>query len=635
MAGSVPIEDYKELVLFLGTAGVVVPLFSRLKISPVLGFLGAGALLGPFGLARLIHNAPWLHWVTFPNKEEISHFAEFGVVFLLFTIGIELSWERLRALRRFVFGLGSLQVFLSTLALSAIAYISTQNILFSAIIGLTLSLSSTAIVLPVLAEEKRLQSPAGRMSFAVLLFQDLAVAPILFTVTILSSGKSDNMTMSFLLTFAQAAVSVLLIVGAGRLILRPIFKLAANTLSQEFFMAACLLVVLLTSFLAALSGLSMSLGAFIAGLLLAETEYRRAILATIEPFKGLLLGLFFMTVGMDLDVTRLFARPWPILTAAISLIAVKALIVYFLGRAYKLTRSVSLETALVLGPAGEFAFIIIGSAVAAKLFPDRLAQSILLLATITMVMIPFLARIGARIGTRMARRKALADTNTAVANAPVQATGHVIVIGFGRVGQLVSEMLGRHNIPFIVIDADPTRVTNARKAGHPVYFGDSSTPTLLHACGIEHARALVITIDGPKTAEQIVATARGWRPDLTIVARARDAKHATHLYEMGVTDAVPESIEASLQLSEAVLVDIGVPMGIVLASIHERRDEFRDILNPKKDKNLSKRTEFKARRKNTEAKKEATSALPPPASSEPDESPDEPAASMQTSAGAA
>lgn len=596
MAVPAPMESFRELVLFLGTAGVIVPLFLRLKISPVIGFLGAGALLGPFGLARFISEAPWLSWITFPSKDDVSHYAEFGVVFLLFTIGIELSWERLRAMRRYVFGFGGLQVFFSTLALGLITWFSTGNILQSAIIGLTLSLSSTAVVLPVLSEAKRLHTPAGRKSFAVLLFQDLAIAPILFTVTILSTTTSGNMFISFLTTFAQAILTILVILGVGRLILRPIFKLAAASWSAEFFMAASLLVVLLASSLAAMAGLSMGLGAFMAGLLLAETEYRRAILATIEPFKGLLLGLFFMTVGMDLDVTRLLDRPWPILTAAISLIAVKGLIVYGLARGFKLGRGVAVETALLLGPAGEFAFVVVGSALAAGLLPTKLAQSVLLLATITMISIPLMARIGARVGSKMTRDKEQKTEDLALVNEPVESKGHVIVIGYGRVGRLVSEMLQRHKITYIIIDANPNRVTAARKAGLPIYFGDSSTPSLLHACGIEQARALVITIDGPKTAEQIVTIARRWRPDLTIVARALDAKHATALYELGVNDAVPETIEASLQLSEAVLVDIGVPMGKVLASIHQRRDEFREILNPKKDQERSQRTEFKARR---------------------------------------
>ncbi len=615
MAGPVPIESFKELVLFLGTAGVVVPLFSRLKISPVLGFLGAGALLGPFGLARFVHDLPWLRFVTFPNKEEISNYAELGVVFLLFTIGIELSWERLRSMRRYVFGLGGLQVLLSTLVLGAIAWFVTNNVLYSAIIGLTLSLSSTAVVLPVLAEQKRLHSPAGRMSFSVLLFQDLAIAPILLTVTILSSGNEGNVLWSLLFTLAQAAVSILLILGAGRLILRPIFKLAATTLSTEFFMAACLLVVMVSSFLAALSGLSMGLGAFIAGLLLAETEYRRAVEATIEPFKGLLLGLFFITVGMDLDLTRLLERPWPILAAAISLVAVKGLIVFGLSRLYKFTRAVGLEAALVLGPAGEFAFVVVGSALAANLMPAKLAQSVLLLATLTMISIPFMARMGTRLSTRFGRSKPQSDDTSVLSHAPVHAQGHVIVIGYGRVGQLIADMLERHNIAYLVIDANANRVTAARKTGRPVYFGDSAVPNLLHACGIERARALVISIDSPKAAEQVVAVARRLRPDITIVARAVDAKHATRLYEMGVDNAVPESIEASLQLSEAVLIDIGIPMGKVLASIHERRDEFREMLNPKKDSERSKRTEFISRR-SAHKEEQKTPALPPPASSD-------------------
>ncbi|MEN3931448.1 cation:proton antiporter [Microvirga sp. W0021] len=596
MSEPVPITDLKELVLFLGTAGVIVPIFSKLKISPVLGFLGAGALLGPFGLGQLSSDIPWLHWVTFPNKEDISHFAELGVVFLLFTIGIELSWQRLRALKRYVFGVGSLQVLLSTIALGAVCYYATGLLLASAIIGLTLSLSSTAIALPVLAEQKRLQSPAGRISFAILLFQDLAAAPILFAVGLFSSGQPDNLLWSFLWAFGQAALAVFVIFIAGRLILRPIFKLAANTLSTEFFMAACLLVVLLSSILAAASGLSMALGAFIAGLLLAETEYRRAILATIEPFKGLLLGLFFITIGMDINVGSLLNKPLTILAATISLIVIKTMIVYAIARAFHLAHSVAIETALVIGPAGEFAFVIIGSAVSAQLLPNSLAQPVLLLVTLSMIVLPVLARIGTKIGKRLVQQKAQADETIAISNAPVNAKSHVIVIGYGRVGQLVSEMLERHDVPYIVIDANPSRVSSARKAGYPVYFGDSSAPNLLHACGIENAKALVLSIDNPKLAEQVVSTARRQKPDLTIVARAVDARHATLLYEMGVDNAVPESIEASLQLSEAVLVDIGIAMGKVLTSIHERRDEFRSILNPKKDQSRAERTEFKARR---------------------------------------
>jgi monovalent cation:H+ antiporter-2, CPA2 family len=585
---------YKELILFLATAGVVVPLFHRLRVSPVLGFLGAGALLGPYGLGRLVPDNPWLAAITIANREEISHLAEFGVVFLLFTIGIELSWERLRTLRRLVFGLGSLQVTACAVVIAALAYAVTGTVTSAVLIGLALALSSTAIVIPVLAGQRRLNAPAGRASFSVLLFQDLAVAPILFTVAVLGRGAHDHMLSSFATALLQAALALVLIVGVGRIILRPLFQLVAATRSAELFMAASLLVVVGTGLVAALSGLSMALGAFIAGLLLAETEYRRAIEATIDPFKGLLLGVFFVTVGMGLDASRLLETPVTILAIAAALIAGKGAIVFFLGRAVGLARPVAAEAALLLGPGGEFAFVILGSAAAANLVPIGLVQDVLLVATLTMIAIPGLARLGRGWGRRLAQGRPV-DPEALVAPPPDEA-GRVIVAGFGRVGRLVGEMLERHKVPYLAVDMDAARVASERRAGKPVYFGDGSQPEFLRACGIDRAGALVVTLDTPAAVEAVVAAARADRPDLTIVARARDARHATALYELGVDDAVPETIEASLQLSEAVLVDIGVPMGLVIASIHERRDEFRASLKKSDETRDPARTEFRGRR---------------------------------------
>jgi len=582
-------------MFFLATAGVVVPLFHRLRISPVLGFLGAGALLGPYGLGRLVPQHSWLDWVTIARRDETTHLAELGVVFLLFTIGIELSWERLRVLRRLVFGFGSLQVLACTLAVAILAYISTQSIMAAALIGLALALSSTAIVIPVLAEQKRLNAPSGRASFSVLLFQDLAVAPILFTVAVLGSGDQSNMAASFFGALAKAALALVLIFGIGRLALRPLFQLVAATRSPEFFMAACLLVVLGTGLIAAGNGLSMALGAFIAGLLLAETEFRRAIEATIEPFKGLLLGVFFVTIGMGLDASRLLEAPGPILLAALALVATKAIIVFGLGRMFGLSTPVAAETALLLGPSGEFSFVIMGGAMAGGLVPAAIGQDVLLGTTLTMIAIPALARLGRRWSKTLERRRTV-DPIAAEPPPPAEEAGRVIIAGFGRVGQLVGEMLARHKVPFIAIDADPARVAAERKAGKPVYFGDGSYPEFLRSCGIDSARGLVVTLDTPSAIEAVVAAARKERPDLTIVARARDARHAKQLYDLGVDDAVPETIEASLQLSEAVLVDIGVPMGLVIASIHERRDEFRAILKKSDEERDPGRTEFRARR---------------------------------------
>ncbi|WP_230530805.1 cation:proton antiporter domain-containing protein [Microvirga roseola] len=592
MAASIDLHAYQEPILFLATAGIVVPLFHRLKISPVLGFLGAGALLGPYGLGRLVQEHPWVDWLTFTDPEGTSRLAEFGVVFLLFTIGIELSWQRLRTLRRLVFGFGSLQVLTCALAIGLLAMSLAGSVTGAAIIGIAFALSSTAIVLPVLAEQKRLNTTAGRASFSALLFQDLLVAPILFTVAALDRRVPGATMGSFALALLQAGLALMLIVVLGRVILRPFFQLVSATRSPEAFMAACLLVVIATSLIAAASGLSMALGAFIAGILLSETEYRRAIDTTIQPFKGLLLGVFFVSVGMSLDFFRFYEIPLAILAVATAVISIKSVIIFWLARPFGLNASEAAETSLLLGPGGEFALVILGSAMAAGLVPDGIGRDLLLVTTLTMIAIPVLARIARRLSRQLERTRP--SNPAASVPPPSDEVNRVIIAGYGRVGRLVGDMLERHKVPYLAIDMDPARVAEERKAGKPVFFGDGSYPDFLRACGIEYSRALVITLDVPSAIEAVVTAARQERPDITIVARARDARHAALLYDLGVDDAVPETIEASLQLSEAVLADIGVPMGLVIASIHERRDEFREIL--KKNNRKPEPAEFRARR---------------------------------------
>ncbi|MFD0934006.1 cation:proton antiporter, partial [Methylobacterium trifolii] len=388
--------SYKEAILFLVTAGVVVPLFHRLRISPVLGFIGAGALLGPFGLGRLADEFRWLSLFTIGNRTEIAHLAEFGVIFLMFMIGVELSWERLRTLRRLVFGLGSIQVICSALVIGAILFGLKVPLAGAVIVGIALALSSTAVVLPVLAEQKRLNTPAGRASFAVLLFQDLAVAPVLFAIAVAGRSDGADMGLALALALGQAAVALVLIVVAGRLALRPLFHLVARTKSTELFMAACLLVIVATALTAAASGLSMTLGAFVAGLLLAETEYRRAIEATIDPFKGLLLGVFFVSVGMSLDPAQLWAAPGAILGLSLGLLLIKGVIVLMAAPALRISRPVALETAMLLGPGGEFAFVLIGGAMATGLVPEAVGGAALIVTTVTMIAIPGLAALGRR-----------------------------------------------------------------------------------------------------------------------------------------------------------------------------------------------------------------------------------------------
>jgi CPA2 family monovalent cation:H+ antiporter-2 len=569
---------YKDVVLFLATAGVVAPLFRRWKISPILGFIAAGVVLGPYGMGALAKTSPWLDVLTIDNPDEVGQLAEFGVVFLLFMIGLELSWERLRTMRRYVFGLGALQVALSLSATAGAAIWLGEPPGAAIAIGAALALSSTAIVMPILAEQKRQHSLAGRSTFSVLLFQDLAVAPILVTLTLLGRRGMKSFTPDLMLAFAPAVLGAVLLLVVGRLVLRPMLRSVARAKSEELFVAACLLVVIGSGLVSALTGLSMALGAFIAGLLLAETEFRHEVEATVEPFKGLLLGLFFVSIGIGLNVPLLIARPLEVLGAAAGLTAVNGAVVFGLGRLFRLLWRAAAEAALLLAGAGEFAFVILGQAMDQKLVDHTTGQALIVAATLSMATIPLLAAIGARIG---GRKISPADVPEAPKPEGDEAPGtpRVMIAGYGRVGRLVGEMLRRHDIAWVAVEQDARLVEAGRRAGETLFYGDAARPDFLDRCGLGEAPALVVTMDDPDGAEAIVRVARALRPHLTIVARARDARHAQRLYDLGATDAVPETVEASLQLSEALLVEIGVPMGVVIASIHERRDEFRKALN--------------------------------------------------------
>lgn len=574
MAIDVAGSGYKDVVLLLATAGVVVPIFRGWKISPILGFLGAGVVLGPFGLAALQHDVPWLGYLTIDKPAQVAQLAEFGVVFLLFTIGLELSWDRLRMMRRLVFGLGGLQVAICTSAISVAGVLLGQNWVASTAIGSALALSSTAIVMPLLTEQKRQYSSTGRAAFSILLLQDLAVAPILVTLAFLGSRRNDGFSPQLLLAFAPAALGLIGLVVLGRLVLRPMMKSVAKAKSVELFVAASLLVVVGAGLVAALAGLSMALGAFIAGLLLAETEYRQEVETKIEPFKGLLLGLFFVSVGINLDLSILGAQPALILGAMLGLMALNGTIIFGLARLFGLPASVALETAMLLAAGGEFAIVILNSAVGEGLLERSVAQTILVASTLSMFCIPLLAAAGEAINRRAAKEAGAIPPGPEPTQEP-----RVLVVGYGRVGKLVADMLTRHKIAWAAVEREPNLIESARRAGHEVFFGDASRPELLRHCGLDRALAVVVTMDSPEGAEAVVATTREIRKDITIVARARDARQAKRLYELGANDAVPETIEASLQLSEALLVNLGIPMGLVIASIHQRRDEFRKELN--------------------------------------------------------
>ena len=566
------IDVYSDALVVLGTAGVVVPLARRFGLSPVLGYLAAGALLGPLGLGSLINTFPFLYWVTVVDARNVAGIAELGVVFLLFLIGMELSYERLKAMRRLVFGLGSLQIFLTAAVIAAIAALAGNPPAVAVILGACLALSSTAIVIEVLSSQGRLNTAGGRASFAVLLAQDLAVIPILLFVSILGRDTGDSAITGILLAFVKATLAVAAIVIIGRLLLRPLFRLVASTGVNELFVATALFVIIGAGVAAALAGLTMAFGAFIAGLLLAETEFRKAIETNIGPFKGLLLGLFFFTVGMNIDVREVAREPFWLFASVIGLIGIKAILLIVLARAFRLSWPAAIETGLLMGPGGEFAFVGIGLATTLGLIGADVSSFTLAVTSITMALIPALSLLARRLAPKFREPRSL-DPELAVL--PSGGTGHAIVIGHGRVGQVVCELLDRHGCPYIAIDNDAAAVPEHRRKGREVYYGDATIPEFLKNCGVMDAKAVIVTVAAAAAIDEVVRQVRALRTEIVIVSRARDAGHARHLYRIGVTDAVPETIEASLQLSEAALIGLGQSTGPVIASIHERRDEFR------------------------------------------------------------
>jgi CPA2 family monovalent cation:H+ antiporter-2 len=575
VASTINIAAYSDALVVLGTVGIVVPLLRRWGVSPILGYLGAGAALGPLGLGSLTGAYPALFWFTVTDAQNVAGIAELGIVFLLFLIGLELSLPRLLAMRRLVLGLGGLQVVITTALIAGVAVQTGQTLSDAIILGASLSLSSTAIVLDLLANQERLTTNVGRTSLSILLAQDLAVIPILMFISILAAKAGSSVLASLGTALLQAAIAVAVIVLFGRVLLRPLFRLVATVRSSEVFVAAVLFVIVAAGVIANQAGLSMALGAFVAGLLLAETEYRKAIEATVEPFKGLLLGMFFFTVGMDIDVRELIREPLLLLGGVAGLIALKTLLLVGLAKMFRLSWPVAVETGLLLGPGGEFAFVGIGMATDLHLIEPRLASFTLAVTSVTMALTPALSFAGRRFGAWL---RASRTVDSELIARPSGDQSHAIVVGYGRVGKVVCALLKQHGIRYIAADSDAHAVTHDRRDGHDVYYGDAADSQFLEICGLSKAAGVIITIHTHDLIDVVVEHVRALRPDILIVARARDAAHARHLYQLGATDAVPETIEASLQLSEAALVGLGIQAGPVIASIHEKRDEIRHEL---------------------------------------------------------
>ena len=566
MALELASTGFSDSLVILGAAGLVIPTFARFRITPVIGFILVGILVGPFGLGALVERYPWLYYVTITDPSSIAPFAELGIILLLFSIGLELSFKRLWAMRRPLFGFGAVELIGAGGLIALALMLFGETTAASIGLGLALTLSSTALVLPIAGTT----SPVGKLALAMLLFEDLALVPIIFLLSAIAPSAATGGFAEFAKVIAIGVATVAAMLILGRWLLPPLFAQAARTKSPELFLSVSLLTVILASLATTAVGLSPIVGALVAGLLIAETKYRAEVEVTTAPFKGLALGIFLISVGMSLDLNLIAALWTQVIGAVVGVILIKALVTTLLLRVGGVSTGVATETGVLMASPSETTLIVLASALTARLISPETAAFWTVVTAVGLTITPLLARVGHDFARRIEwQQNKDAPLDIAVGEP------RTILIGFGRVGRLVADMLEAHGLAYVAIEADVDHVTLARREGRPVRFGDAARAATLDALDLASASAVVLTMDDPVQAVRLTTTLRKRFPELTIVARARDTDHAAELYRAGATDAVPETLESSLQLSEAVLVDLGIAMGPVIASIHEKRDELR------------------------------------------------------------
>jgi CPA2 family monovalent cation:H+ antiporter-2 len=537
-------DQVTNVLPFLVAVVLTVPLCRALRVSPVLGYLAAGLALGSNGLG-------WIEW-TDPLRE----LSEIGVLFLLFSIGLELSFERLAQLRRHVLGLGGAQVLVTGVLLAALtrgAFGGTPAL----VVGFSLAMSSTAIVLQLLRERGELQRRHGRASLAVLLLQDFAVIPLLVVIPVLA-GAGDGLGRALVAAGAKALAVIAILFVLGRLLLRPVYHRIASLRSAEALLSLTLLVALGTGWATERLGLSMTLGAFLAGVLVAETEYRHQVEADVEPFRSLLLGLFFLGVGLSLDLSFVLSRLGEVAALATAVVAIKAAILFVLARVFGLPLRDAAPVALGLAQAGEFGFVALGLALDRGLLEHETGSVLLAVVAATMFASPLLLALGRSVGEALHRRRAsMAPEDLAEQTADLE--GHVVIAGCGRVGETVARVLSQRGVTGVGLEIDPARVQELRTRGLAVYVGDASRPQVLAAAGVERTAAAVVTLDEPAAAERICAALRAGHPHLPVLARARTIEHGRRLLDAGATAAVAEALEGSLELAGRTLEALEFP----------------------------------------------------------------------------
>jgi len=558
----------KDALVFLFAAGIIVPVFKKLHLPLVVGFVIAGIGLGPFGLAAFIQEVPFLHYITISDQKAAHAFAELGVLFLLFKLGLDFSFEKLWQLRRLVFGAGALQTSVSALIIALVAYWFGFTALAAIIVGLALALSSTAIVSQLLIDQRTLTQPLGRASIAVLLFQDLLVAPILIFIGFASTNDDGSLTTIIIRALMEGAGALMIIYLLARYCLRPVYHLALGTGGRDLLMALTLFTVIGAAGLTASAGLSLGLGAFLAGLLVGETEFKHQIDVDLDPFKGLLLGLFFMTVGMGINL-QIIVENWLFIGGALlGLLLLKALIAFLaIDFMSHKSRETAIEAASLLAPAGEFAFVVLAAATLGGILTQEQAMPIAAIAGISMLLTPLTAYLGrlaaARFFPKVPSSYALTDY--------ADLEGHVVIAGFGRVGHAVARILKTERADFVALDNHADTVSSRRKQHTKVYFGDASRPEILARAGASGAALFVVTVDDKDSASAMVKAFRTLSTTTPVLARARDAEHANELLEAGADFVIPDAVEAGLQLAGRALEQFGFDRKAVLSRLDLER----------------------------------------------------------------
>jgi CPA2 family monovalent cation:H+ antiporter-2 len=534
-----------NILAFLLIAVSIVFLFRRVKISPVLGYLVAGVLIGPHAL-RIVTDPTEMHFL-----------GELGVLFLLFTLGLELPFERLRSMKKYIFGLGIIQVILTGALFACIGLwlgLSKESAL---LVGGALSLSSTAVVLHLLSDKRELATRFGRISFSVLLLQDLAVVLLLILTTTLGPDKS-NIWAELSYAIVKGALALGIIIGLGRLVFRPIYRAVVASGNAELFMGATFLVVLGTSFVTEISGLSMELGAFLAGILLAETEYRHQVEADIQPFRGLLLGVFFISVGMGINMGVLGHSLGLVVAFLCLMLFLKFIILFLLSRFSGLRASTSLRVSFLLAGGGEFVFVIFSPQVAQQFLPPGFSDILFLVVALSMATTPLLSYLGKICADKFQVYETHTDSKSALEEIG-EFKNHVILAGFGRVGQMLADLLASRYIPFVAIDMDMRRVMEGREKGWPVFYGDARQAEVLKAVGAEQAKAVVVSLNQMTPSVRVVMTIRRHFPDLPVCVRVKDHRHQEKLMGSGARLVIPETVEPTIQLATSVLHVVGIP----------------------------------------------------------------------------